>query len=105
MSVGCAVKANDRLSINAGGSYVFGGNADYGDGTLSSAAARAGFVFKLGNLEAPAASNEQLQSQLDEMKQENTAIKKQNEDLIARLERLEAIALGEKPALTKVSLK
>ena len=119
MSVGCAVKANDRLSINAGGSYVFGGAADYGNGSLSTAAARAGFVFKLGNLEKPAASNEELQSQLDEVQEENASIKskyesmeqryisieQQNKELMARLQRLEAIALGNQPAETAVSLK
>ncbi len=98
MSVGCAVKASYRLSINAGGSYVFGGATDYGNGSLSSAAARAGFVFKLGKIDTPAASNEQLQSQLDEVKDEN-------EELRARLERLEAIALGNQPAPKTVSLK
>jgi hypothetical protein len=99
MSVGCAVKASSRLSINAGGSYVFGGGADYGNGSLSSAAARAGFVFKLGNLQQPeGGNNEQLQSQLNEVKEENKA-------LIARLERLEAIALGNQSTTTTVSFK
>ena len=99
MSVGCAVKASSRLSINAGGSYVFGGGADYGNGSLSSAAARAGFVFKLGNLQQPeGGNNEQLQSQLDEVKEENKA-------LLARLERLEAIALGNQSSTTSVGLK
>ena len=105
MSVGCAVKANDRLSINAGGSYVFGGAADYGNGSLSSAAARAGFVFKFGKLDTPVASNEQLQSQLDEVQEENASIKEQNQELLARLERLEAIALGNKSSETTASLK
>jgi len=119
MSVGCAVKANDRLSINAGGSYVFGGAADYGNGSLSTAAARAGFVFKFGNLDTPAASNEQLQSQLDKVQEENSSIreenasirdenasiKEQNQELLARLERLEAIALGNQLASKTVSLK
>ncbi|WP_413324888.1 YadA-like family protein [Synechococcus sp. MIT S9503] len=105
MSVGCAVKANDRLSINAGGSYVFGGAAEYGNGSLSNAAARAGFVFKFGNLDTPAASNEQLQSQLDEVQEENASIKEQNQELLARLERLEAIALDNKPSAKTASLK
>ena len=112
MSVGCAFKASDRLSINAGGSYVFGGAADYGNGSLSTAAARAGFVFKLGNIDAPLASSEKLQSQLNDVKEENASIREenaaiqaQNQELLARLERLEAIALGEKPVSKSVSLK
>ena len=68
----------DRLSINAGGSYVFGGAADYGNGSLSTAAARAGFVFKFGNLDTPAASNEQLQSQLDEVQEEKKMLPSKN---------------------------
>ena len=70
------------------------------------------FVFKLGKIESPAASNRELQSQLNEVKQENAAIKakyssieQQNKALMARLERLEAIALGSKPAATLASLK
>ena len=119
MSVGCAVKANDRFSINAGGSYVFGGAADYGNGSLSTAAARAGFVFKFGSLDTPAASNEQLQSRLDDVQEENSSIreenasirdenasiKEQNQELLARLERLEAIALGHQPSGSTVSFK
>jgi hypothetical protein len=120
MSVGCAVKASSRLSINAGGSYVFGGSADYGNGSLSSAAARAGFVFKLGNLQQPeGGNNEQLQSQLNEVKEENASIKSQNQtiqsenasirsqnqELLARLERLEAIALGNQSTTMTVSFK
>lgn len=102
MSLGCAAKLNQRLSLNAGGSHVFGGSSDYGGGSLDTVAWRGGFVFKLGKLDSPAATNEQLQSQLDDVKQENTAIKakystieEQNKDLMARLQRLEAIALGQ----------
>lgn len=89
MGIGCAARLNTRLSFNVGGSHVFGGTSNYGSGTLDTVAARAGFVFKLGTIQTPATSNEeQLQSQLDEVKQEN-------KELLARLERLEAIALGE----------
>ena len=105
MGIGCAAKINKRLSVNAGGSHVFGGSANYGGGSLDTVAARAGFVFKLGKIDSPSANNEQLQSQLDEVKQENAAIKKANQALLARLERLEVIALGQKPATTNASLK
>lgn len=104
MSVGCAVKASERLSFNAGGSYVFGGAADYGNGSLSNVAGRAGFVFKLGDIQS--SPNGDLQARVKElekanqaMQEENAAIKEQNaaiqsanKELMARLERLEAIA-------------
>ena len=45
---GCASKVNERVDINAGGSYVFGGSKSYGGGTLDSGVVNAGFVFKLG---------------------------------------------------------
>ena len=119
MGLGCVAKLNHRLSLNAGGSHVFGGSSNYGGGSLDSVAWRGGFVLKLGKLDSPAATNEQLQSQLNEVKQENASIKEenavikakyttieeQNKALMARLERLEAIALGQKPASTTASLK
>lgn len=106
MGIGCAARLNERLSFNVGGSHVFGGSSNYGGGSLDTVAARAGFVFKLGTVHKPATSSEeQLQSQLDEVKQENAAIRKENQDLIARLERLEAIALGKQSATTTASLK
>lgn len=112
MGLGCVAKLNQRLSLNAGGSHVFGGSSNYGGGSLDSVAWRGGFVLKLGKLDSPAATNEQLQSQLDAVKQENAAIKakystieEQNKALMARLERLEAIALGQQPATTTASLK
>ena len=99
MSVGCAVKASKRVSINAGVSHVFGGAADYGNGSLSTAAARAGFILKLGKINTPTTNNEEMRAQLkkiqnlnNKIQQENVAIKIQNEELIRRLERLEAIS-------------
>ena len=50
---GCASKVNKRVDINAGGSYVFGGSKSYGGGTLDSGVVKAGFVFKLGELNKP----------------------------------------------------
>ena len=50
---GCASKLNERVDVNAGGSYVFGGSKSYGGGTLDSSAVKAGFVFKLGELNKP----------------------------------------------------
>ena len=106
MGIGCAARLNERLSFNVGGSHVFGGSSNYGSGSLDTVAARAGFVFKLGTIHKPATSNEeQLQSQLDEVKQENASIRKENQDLKARLDRLEAIALGKQATSSTASLK
>ncbi len=105
MSIGCAARLNERLSFNVGGSHVFGGSSNYGGGSLDTVAARAGFVFKLGTVKPATTNEEQLQSQLDEVKEDNASIRKENKDLIARLERLEAIALGLQPSLPVASLK
>ena len=50
---GCASKLSERVDVNAGGSYVFGGSKSYGGGTLDSRVVKAGFVFKLGELNKP----------------------------------------------------
>ena len=112
MGLGCVAKLNQRLSLNAGGSHVFGGSSNYGGGSLDSVAWRGGFVLKLGKLDSPAATNEQLQSKVKELEERNaavdakySAIQEENKDLRARLERLEAIALGQQPATTTASLK
>jgi len=112
MGLGCVAKLNQRLSLNAGGSHVFGGSSNYGGGSLDSVAWRGGFVLKLGKLDSPAATNEQLQSKVKELEERNasvdakySAIQAENKDLRARLERLEAIALGQQPATTTASLK
>ena len=49
----CASNVSERIDVNAGGSYVFGGSKSYGGGTLDSVAVKAGFVFKLGELNKP----------------------------------------------------
>ena len=98
MGLGCVAKLNRRLSVNAGGSHVFGGSSDYGGGSLDTTAWRGGFVLKLGKLDSPAATNEQLHSEVKQLKQ-------LNKELMSRLERLESIASGQKPAINAASLK
>ena len=99
VGIGCASRFSDRLSINVGGSHVFGGSSNYGGGSLDTFAARGGFIFKLGKIHKPSSiDTEELQSQLDDVKQEN-------KELLARLERLEAIALGRHSEVTAVSIK
>ena len=87
---GCASKVSKRIDINAGGSYVFGGSKSYGGGTLDSGVVKAGFVFKLGELNKP------TQISLNEskvLKNEVKDLKAKNNQLLARLEKLENIAL------------
>ena len=99
---------------------MFGGSSSYGGGSLDTVAARGGFVFKLGTIHKRSnIDGEELQSQLDELKRENSsireenkavryenrAIRDENKELIARLERLEAIALGRESSITRASLK
>ena len=99
MGLGCAARLNERLFLNVGGSHVFGGSSDYGGASLGTIAARGGFVFKLGTIHKPSNHvGEELQSQLVDVKQEN-------KELLARLERLEAIALGRHSEVTAVSIK
>ena len=106
VGIGCASRLSDRLSINVGGSHVFGGSSSYGGGSLDAVAARGGFVFKLGTIHKRSnLDEEELQSLLDEVKQENDSIREENKDLIARLERLEAITLDREASVTKVSMK
>ena len=110
---GCASKVNERVDINAGGSYVFGGSKSYGEGTLDSGLIKAGFVFKLGELKKPTLislnekkelkkailylkeNNNQIISQNKNLQLENQSIISQNKALLSRLERLEKIALSE----------
>ena len=110
---GCASKLNERVDINAGGSYVFGGSKSYGGGTLDSGVVKAGFVFKLGELNKPTQismkekkefkkeisvlkeNNERIIFQNKNLEIKHQEIIDQNKSLLARLERLEKIAIGE----------
>ena len=83
------------MDVNAGGSYVFGGSKSYGDGTLDNGVIKAGFVFKLGELKKP------TQISMKDKKIMETKIEtleEKNKQLLARLVRLEKIALGENKA-------
>ena len=103
------------------GSYVFGGSKSYVSGKLDSGVVKAGFVFKLGELNKPThismkdkrvmetkietleeknkkisnleANNKNLNAKLELSKAKNDEIITQNQKLLARLEKLENIAL------------
>ena len=101
---GCASKVSKRIDVNAGGSYVFGGSKSYGGGTLDSGVVKAGFVFKLGELNKPTQISFKDKKLIDKkisnlvkdnqnLKEKNDEIITQNQKLLARLEKLENIAL------------
>ena len=103
---GCASKLNERVDVNAGGSYVFGGSKSYGVGTLDSGVIKAGFVFKLGELnkstQISMKEQKELKKEISVLKENNKNIFSKNQKLenkvftlMARLERLEKIALNE----------
>ena len=106
LGFGCASKVNERVDINAGGSYVFGGSKSYGGGTLDSGIIKAGFVFKLGELKQSTLismkDKQKLTNEITDLKSSNknlnqkiSKFEKEKFELLARLERLEKIALSE----------
>ena len=103
---GCASKVNERVDVNAGGSYVFGGSKSYGGGTLDSGVLKAGFVFKFGELKKTTQismkEKKEFKKEISILKENNKNILSKNQKLenqvftlMARLERLEKIALSE----------
>ena len=101
---GCASKVNKRVDINAGGSYVFGGAKSYGEGTLDNGVIKAGFVFKLGELNKPSQismkDKKVMETKIESLEKKNKTILSKNQKLenklftlMARLERLEKVAL------------
>ena len=92
LGFGCASKVNERVDINAGGSYVFGGSKSYGGGTLDSGVVKAGFVFKLGELNK---SQKISKTEKEKLESKIGSLEEKNKQLLARLERLEKIALGD----------
>ena len=111
LGLGCATKVSERIDVNAGGSYVFGGSKSYGGGTLESSVVKAGFIFKLGALNKPTQisfkdkkiidkqisilqeDNKNLKAEVEVSKAKNEEIISLNQKLLARLEKLENIAL------------
>ena len=106
LGVGCAAKINQRLNANIAASHVFGGSVDYGEGSLDTVAARAGFVFKFGKIDdspkVAARKAAELRDEVAKLREENEAMRAEssmqeqiNASLLARLERLEKIASGQ----------
>ena len=78
---------------------MFGGSKSYGAGTLDSGVIKAGFVFKLGELNKPTLismnEKEKMEVKIDSLADKNKKLENTVSTLMAKLERLEKIALGE----------
>ena len=121
-SGGCASKVNEKLSINYAASMTMPGQ-DYAGDFEDTFSARAGFVWKLGKSVKPTLismkekekmeekiysleeNNKKIISQNTDLKQKNQSIISQNKALLARLERLEKIALGESKSKDLATIK
>ena len=104
-SGGCASQVNEKLSINYAASMTMPGQ-DYAGDFEDTFSARAGFVWKLGKSVKPnlisMKDEQKLSNEIKDLKNENKNLnekimKFENEkiELLARLERLEKIALSE----------
>ena len=98
LSGGCASKVNEKLSINYAASLTMPGQ-DYAGDFEDQFSARAGFIWKLGKATNPKQISMQetneLKKEISDLKENNKNIIAQNNALLARLERLEKIALGD----------
>ena len=90
LSGGCASKINENLSVNYAASVIMPGQEYAGD-FADSFSARAGFVWKLGKPVKPTLISMREKKEFET--QINT-LEEKNKQLLARLERLEKVALG-----------
>ena len=97
-SGGCASKVNEKLSFNYAASMTMPGQ-DYAGAFEDTFSARAGFVWKLGKAIKPTQismkEGKELKEEIIALKENNQNIISQNKALLARLEKLEKIALSE----------
>ena len=97
-SGGCASKVNEKLSINYAASMTMPGQ-DYAGDFEDQFSARAGFIWKLGKATKPTQismkETKELKGEIADLKENNKNIIAQNNALLARLERLEKVALGD----------
>tara|TARA_Y100001968_G_C19398572_1_gene739721 strand:+ start:603 stop:1481 length:879 start_codon:yes stop_codon:yes gene_type:complete len=95
-SGGCASKVNEKLSINYAASMTMPGQ-DYAGDFEDQFSTRTGFVWKLGKSNKPTQismkAKEKMEGIIYSLKENNKKIISQNKSLLARLERLEKIAL------------
>ena len=96
LGLGCASKVNERVDVNFGGSYIGGGSKDYGNSSLDTVAAKAGFVFKLGKITNPTLismkEKEKLEQKIGTLTTENQEMRILLTLQNKRLDKLEKIA-------------
>lgn len=102
LALGCALRLHPALSINGGGSYLFGGVSNYGSGVLSNIAGRLGLVYRFGSgstgkspgqTVSQAALSRQLQQQLQQTQQRSEQMAAELREVRQRLAQLESVAL------------
>ena len=114
-SGGCASKVNEKLSINYAASMTMPGQ-DYAGDFEDTFSARAGLVWKLGKSVKPnlvsMKENQKLTNEITDLKSENKKLNKkitkfetEKLELLARLERLEKIALSESKSKDLATIK
>ena len=89
-SGGCASKVNETLSINYAASMTVPGQ-DYAGDFEDTFSARAGFIWKLGKPVKPTLIS---MKEKKEFETQIISLEEKNKQLLARLERLEKVALG-----------
>jgi len=100
LSGGCASKVNDKLSINYAASMTIPGQ-DYAGDFEDTFSARAGFVWKLGK----PVNSELISMKKKEFQTKIISLEEKNQELLARLERLEKVALGESKSKDLATIK
>ena len=114
-SGGCASKINEKLSINYAASMTMPGQ-DYAGDFEDKFSARAGFVWKLGKSIKPTQisikAKEKMEDKINYLEEKNEKILSKNRklenkvsNLLARLERLEKVALGESKSKDLATIK
>ena len=107
-SGGCASKVNEKLSINYAASVTIP-NQDYAGDFEDKFSARAGFVWQLGKSTKSSLismrEKKELKEEISDLKANNKNIISHNKSLLARLERLEKVALGESKSKDLATIK
>ena len=107
-SGGCASKVNKKLSINYAASMTMPGQ-DYAGDFEDTFSARAGFVWQLGkstkSSQISMKDKDELKQEISDLKANNKNIISQNKALLARLERLEKVALNSSKSQDLATIK